>query len=112
MEVMGVIGMDLVYGWTCSGMCSNRFRSGLGGAEMALTFRNKVTVSPDDTRVNDAFAIKVVAWVAGDGSWCAYYGPSDWSDESIACCGDALSQEVGEKLFYVLAASGRRYGVL
>lgn len=75
-----------------------------------LTFRNKVTVAPGDVHEGDAFAIKVVAWVHGDGSWAAYLGPSNWEDERVAYEGDAIAQEVAEGLYYVLANSGRPYG--
>lgn len=76
---------------------------------LKLNFRNKVTTIPSEVHVGDAFAIKVVAWVHADGSWAAYCGPSDWSDEQVARQGDILRRNDACGLFYVLAVSGRPY---
>jgi len=76
---------------------------------MLRNFKNKWTTEPSDIEANDAFAIKVVA-VAGSGNdWAAYEGPTDWTDQEVADSGDKLSREAAERLFYVLAWSGRHY---
>lgn len=76
-----------------------------------LIFKNKVTTNPSDVKPMDAFAIKVVAWVhAWGGSWAAYYGPSDWTDEMVAEQGDILPEDVARMIFYVLDATGIPYG--
>jgi len=76
---------------------------------MEYRFRNHYTVSPDDVQADDCFALKVVA-VAGYGhDWAAYSGPTDWTDQEVVACGDKLSREQGEPLFYIMRASGRHY---
>ena len=73
------------------------------------TWKNKVTVCPDQIEVNDAFATKVVAAAGYNNDWAAYQGPCDWSDEQVAESGDKILREAAERLFYCMTMSGRRY---
>ena len=76
---------------------------------MKKNFKNKWTTAPVDVEDGDAFAVKVVAVAGYDNDWAAYEGPSDWTDQEIAGSGDKLSRKAAERLFYVLAESGRHY---
>jgi len=72
---------------------------------MLFKWRNKVTTSPSNVEPGDGFAIKVVACVQGE-YWKVYCGPSDWSDQKVADCGDRVYlRAAAESLFYVLARS-------
>lgn len=70
-----------------------------------VNFRNPLTTAPIDVEPGDAFAFKVVAVVSDIGTWTAYRGPSDWSDEKVAAQGSLLLRSQVHLLFYVLMAS-------
>ncbi|KRT69373.1 MAG: hypothetical protein XU15_C0011G0055 [candidate division NC10 bacterium CSP1-5] len=63
-------------------------------------FVNKASTRPSELRPGMAMAVKVVAVLHTDfPSWCAYQGPTDWSDQQVADQGDEILQEAAERLF-------------
>jgi len=77
---------------------------------MELNFKNKRDVRPRDVRALDAFAIKIVAWANVGGTWAAYWGPADWTDERVARAGEIIDESAARSLFYVLDKSKIPYG--
>lgn len=59
---------------------------------------NPYVVSPSEVQDRDRYGYKIIATVSGP-FWCAYRGPTGWSDEKVAAEGDAISQKIAELLF-------------
>jgi hypothetical protein len=62
---------------------------------------NKVTIRAYQVKPGMIMPIKVVA-VVYETSWCAYQGPSNWTDERVAESGDQIPFETAGKLFPVM----------
>lgn len=72
-----------------------------------LSARN---IMPHEVRPGDNFGLKIIArvWESWNG-WCAYQGPTTWTDEQVAFFGDEVDYEVAKLLFPTMAI-GRSYG--
>lgn len=68
------------------------------------TWVNKYTIKPNEIKPGTGMAIKVVARVYDSfgGCWCAYYGPSGDSDESVADQGSEVPEQAALLLFPVM----------
>lgn len=61
-------------------------------------------VHPDEVKKGDRYGYKIVAcvWESWNG-WCAFSGPTDWTDERVAKYGDEIPEEAANLLFPTLA---------
>jgi len=78
-------------------------------AKSRFTFKNKLTVKPDELEPGDCLAIKVVAVVGHARDWAAYYGPTGWADEQVANRGSKIDEAAAERLFPVVVWAGLRW---
>jgi hypothetical protein len=62
-------------------------------------YYNKSEFKPDE-----AYACKIVAVIGHGGSWAAYLGNSDWTDQEVASGGDKLREAAAVALFPTIAA--------
>ncbi len=61
---------------------------------------NPYLVRPNEIEPGDGFGYKIVAvrWAPING-WCAFRGPTGWTDAHVAANGDMISEEIARKLF-------------
>jgi len=71
---------------------------------------NAYCIRPDEVQPGDRYGYKVVVVVDNYvPQWCAYKGPTSWTDEKVSEYGDALTEKEACVLFPSIAASGRNY---
>jgi hypothetical protein len=72
---------------------------------------NSYLIEPEEIKDGDKYGYKIIAWVfKAFNGWCAFSGPTSWSDEQVANYGNEISENVANLLFPTLAGSGRVYG--
>jgi hypothetical protein len=69
---------------------------------------NEYVVRPGEVRPGDNYGYKIIACV-WENYWCAYRGPTTWSDEHVANSGNMVDQVTAEKMFPTLAKLGLSY---
>ena len=72
---------------------------------------NAYTIAPDEIKGGDRYGYKIVAVVSEyHHGWCAYEGPTDWTDKKVADNGDEVPEGAAKALFPTLAATCGIYG--
>jgi hypothetical protein len=71
---------------------------------------NAYTIQPDEIQEGDRFGYKIVAGIwEGWNGWCAFRGPTAWTDQQVLDEGDEISFVAAKLLFPTLANLGRVY---
>lgn len=70
---------------------------------------NAYHIRPDEIRSGDRYGYKIIVRVSAF-DWCAYRGPTGWTDKQVQEQGDAIQYDAAIKLFPVFVDTELVYG--